>query len=336
MKKTILALILFATALTQATAQVEPYHMNEPRLGRIIYALPRTDIIVRATAQCTVQKPGPLAQYAQRFLADMSAITQASASWQLTGLKILTKAEPDTARMYAIDAESLIINYNAAGLVSSIGIEREPEKPEHHRHAAKDTAITFTYKYLGEEALTSTSIPKMAERVAKQIMQIREARQALLTGDAPHTIDGQALSTMLSEMDHQEAELTALFLGKRVTYTVSREYRVSPAGDLQNMIVARISQLEGLKEPDDMLGTPIYLNLKCRPTAQPAQQKRDKQRHGYYYNVPGRAEVSVTDNHGHTATAVLTIPQLGYATYLNPAYTKVIFNPETGEITTIR
>lgn len=343
MKKAIvsllLAIMLWPALSAQDKADVAPYTPGGPRNGAVVYALPRTEVVVVARARCTVQKPGPFAQYAGRYLSDSHAITKESSYWQLESLDIRGHARPDESRMYAIrSAQGPIVFAPESPILASVGIDNQAEacrQKADRRKTAADTVITFTYKYLGEEALTSTSIPKMAERAAKQIMQIREARTAILTADINHTIDGQALAIMLAEMDEQESELRALFLGKSVSYTVKREFTVEADADAQNMIVARMSNIEGLRAPEDMIGTPIYLNIKCQRVSVAPTDKKPSNRNGFYYTVPGRAHFLVTDNRGHSAERTLVMPQLGYVESLNQSLTRLRFNPETGEILSI-
>ncbi|MBR5190011.1 MAG: DUF4831 family protein, partial [Paludibacteraceae bacterium] len=104
--------------------------------------------------------------------------------------------------------------------------------------------------------------------------------------------------------------------------------------------IARISTAEGLTEASNVIGEPIYLAIKGTyynaPLTDPKKEKASK---GFYYNVPGKAIVTVDFDDIHKTTT-LPIAQFGYTTSLdakltNSKTTKITFNPELGTITKI-
>jgi hypothetical protein len=211
------------------------------------------------------------------------------------------------------------------------------DKSENSSFLIPNSSLNFDYSALSEEALVSTSIPKMAEMVARQIYQIRESRTALLTADLDQLPDGDALKTMLAQLDLQETELLAFFVGKTQTYTITKEYRIAPDDDLKQYVIARISTAEGLIESSNVIGEPIYLSIKGTyynaPLTDPKKEKAPK---GFYFNVPGKAEI-IVEAPESTTQATLPIAQFGYITHLNAAITnnkttRITFNPELGTI----
>ena len=346
MKQLILAICLIAlSVISTAQTSVTPFDASKDYLNGITYSLPKTELNIVITASCTIEKPGPFYQYAKRYLATKDIITINNETWQVENIEIKSNAIADPNRTFqvAIDNRGIAnnITYIHDNIIAGINID-SAYCPSHCNNAHKGcntekvNELNFDYTALNEEALVSTSIPKMAEMVARQIYQIRESRTALLTADLDHIPDGKALKTMLTQLEREEAELLAFFVGKRTTYKVTKEYKITP-DDLKQYVIARISAAEGLTESSNVIGEPIYLTVKGTyynaPLADPKKEKAPK---GFYYNVPGKAEIIVEAPDFTTQTSLL-IAQFGYTTYLNPSITnnkstRITFNSQLGTI----
>lgn len=334
MKKTItftlLALLTLQISAGKPSREVKPYVINSPRMGAMVYALPMTVVEVEINAACTVSKPGPFAQYAERYLADPNAITRESEVWKFESARIIDHPVPDSSRMFVVSGETGEVRFSDNDLLlKSVGCwpADEFKHKGHRHHDTSDVDTIFHTELLGEECLTSTSIPKMAERAAKQIFQLREARLAILSCDVNHQPDGSATKEILERIDREERELTALFIGKKIVLHSSRCFPVDPSSKKVNLIIARMSTLEGISSADDMIGTPIYVNVIPSMTTAPAETKKDKSaRKGYFYNVPGSVEITVRHGDKFSFSRSLKVSQNGYCTWLNPAVSNILFN----------
>ena len=349
MKKLSLSLLsIMLCVLCIGQTSVTPFDASKDYLNGIVYSLPKTQINITITARCTIEKPGPFYQYAERYLATKDIITINNETWTVENIDIHTSAIPDPNRTFqvAIDTRGIAnnISFYHDNIIAGINIESDmpnmSDKSENSSFLIPNSSLNFDYSVLNEDALVATSIPKMAEMVARQIYHIRESRTALLSADLDQLPDGNALNTMLNRLDAEEAELLAFFIGKSTTYTVTKEYRITPDDDLQDYVIARISTAEGLTEASNVIGEPIYLAIKGTyynaPLTDPKKEKAPK---GFYYNVPGKAIVTVDFDDIHKTTT-LPIAQFGYTTSLdakltNSKTTKITFNPELGTITKI-
>ena len=346
----IILCIIHCALCIQSTAQtsVTPFDASKDYLNGITYSLPKTELNIVITARCTIEKPGPFYQYAERYFATKEIITINNETWQINNIEIKSNAIADPNRTFqvAIDSRGVAnnITYSHDNIIAGVNIlSNESDKTESTTQSSLLTpqaSSSFDYSVLNEDALVATSIPKMAEMVARQIYHIRESRTALLSADLDQLPDGNALNTMLNRLDAEEAELLAFFIGKSTTYTVTKEYRITPDDDLQDYVIARISTAEGLTEASNVIGEPIYLAIKGTyynaPLTDPKKEKAPK---GFYYNVPGKAIVTVDFDDIHKTTT-LPIAQFGYTTSLdakltNSKTTKITFNPELGTITKI-
>ena len=346
MKQFLLALCLSSLSLfSLAQTSVTPFDASKDYLNGITYSLPKTELNIVITARCTIEKPGPFYQYAERYLATKNIITINNETWQIDNIEIKSNAIADPNRTFQVANDSRgvanNITYTHDNIIAGINIESDmpnmSDKSENSSFLIPHSSLNFDYSALSEEALVSTSIPKMAEMVARQIYQIRESRTALLTADLDQLPDGDALKTMLAQLDLQETELLAFFVGKTQTYTITKEYRIAPDDDLKQYVIARISTAEGLIESSNVIGEPIYLSVKGTyynaPLTDPKKEKAPK---GFYFNVPGKAEI-IVEAPESTTQATLPIAQFGYITHLNAAITnnkttRITFNPELGTI----
>jgi hypothetical protein len=346
MKQFLLALCLSSLSLfSLAQTSVTPFDASKDYLNGITYSLPKTELNIVITARCTIEKPGPFYQYAERYLATKNIITINNETWQIDNIEIKSNAIADPNRTFQVANDSRgvanNITYTHDNIIAGINIESDmpnmSDKSENSSFLIPNSSLNSDYSALREEALVSTSIPKMAEMVARQIYQIRESRTALLTADLDQLPDGDALKTMLAQLDLQETELLAFFVGKTQTYTITKEYRIAPDDDLKQYVIARISTAEGLIESSNVIGEPIYLSIKGTyynaPLTDPKKEKAPK---GFYFNVPGKAEI-IVEAPESTTQATLPIAQFGYITHLNAAITnnkttRITFNPELGTI----
>ena len=349
MKQFLLALCLSSLSLfSLAQTSVTPFDASKDLLNGIVYSLPKNQINITITARCTIEKPGPFYQYAERYLATKEIITTNNENWEIEKINIHTSAIPDPNRTFqiAIDNKGIAnnITYYHNNIIAGINISSDQtDKSDESDMSAStqlstlNTQLTFDYTVLNEDALIATSIPKMAEMVARQIYHIRESRTALLSADLDQMPDGEALKQMIARLDQNEAELVAFFVGKTISYSVTKTYSITPDDNITDYVIARISTTEGLTEAGNVIGEPIYLNVQGTyynaPFMDPKQEKAPK---GFYYNVPGEALITIDYEDIHYTTT-LSIAQFGYTTSLNATLTnnktaKITFNPELGTI----
>ena len=330
----------------KAQTSVTPFDASKDHLNGITYSLPKTELNIVITARCTIEKPGPFYQYAERYLATKDIITINNETWQIDNIEIKSSAIADPNRTFqvAIDNKGIAnnITYAHDNIIAGVNVlsdwldeSDKSDKSDNSQFSILNSQ--FNYSVLNEDALVATSIPKMAEMVARQIYHIRESRTALLSANLDQMPDGEALKTMLAQLDKEEAELVAFFIGKSTSYTITKTYSISPDDDLKDHVIARISSAEGLIDANNVIGEPIYLNVEGTyinaPLTDPKKEKAPK---GFYYNVPGKAKITV-ESHDFATQTTLPIAQFGYTTYLNAQLTnnktaRITFNPELGTI----
>lgn len=319
MKKYFVLIAILMSCVTTLSSQTQVIALpsNGPLPDGITYNLPLTTLVIHAEAVQTVEKPGPFYKYAERFLGTTDFISESKSEWALTEVNVHYRTEADPAKSYLVvinkKTTASNIQLTDKGVIRSVNKPINTKFPKTNLVSSKvvDAAIKFDLSQLGEEALVSSSIPKMAEMAAKQIYRIRESRTNLLSGENEHLPDGVSLTLMLQKLDASESELVALFVGKRISVPASRNFFVTPTESLTNHIAFRISTLAGIVDADNLLGKPIYLSVTPLVRENSFKPRSSQKTCGIYYNIPATAIVVVADGTAVLAEKTMTMPQFG-------------------------
>lgn len=340
MKKGIIALGLLL-ASTAAYAQ-ESY---TPGKGEgIAYFLPKTALEVRVIATKVTYQPGEFCQYANRYLRLNNITAQPETHWEIKKIEVCSVGVPDSTKAYIMKLKDKDLASNMEltdnGIIKAINTSAPAmeesqyvlEKPQQHQNARK---------YLTEEILMAGSTAKMAELTAKEIFNIRESKNLILRGQAENMPkDGASLQLVIDNLNQQEQAMTEMFTGITDREDKVFKIRLSPENGLDNVIALRFSKKLGILDSEDLSGEPIYINMTSK-TALGTEDEKSKQPKGVLYNIPGKANVSVTFKGKTVFEDELPVTQLGYTEVLTNSLfdkkvnTRVIFNPNTGAIVKI-
>ena len=193
---------------------------------------------------------------------------------------------------------------------------------------------------------------KLAELVAKEIYNIRESRNLIIRGQGEHMPqDGESFRIVLAGLDEQEQAFTQLFTGVTTTEVTTQTYQVIPGAAVDKLVLGRFSRKLGLLHGDDLAGSPIYIDIKCRQTvpAEPTAEalvlaasskakKNTSLQDGLVYNLPGKADVKVYTNTQVLADGMFVLAQFGRTETLSSTLLtkkrdiKVTLDPTTGAL----
>ena len=199
--------------------------------------------------------------------------------------------------------------------------------------------------YMTEEMLMASSTTRKAKLVAREIFEIRESRNLLLRGEAETMPgDNESLKLIMEKLDEQEKALLAPFVGTTTVTTKQVVLHVNPTAGQDGAVIRRFSERFGLVDADDLSGDPIYIKVKDLETVpvdtllgNTVNNKNDKAG-GVVYNVPGKAEVSVTLDGEPLAEATLPVTQFGGTEVLGDVLfnknstIRIEFDPVSGAI----
>lgn len=243
--------------------------------GTIIYGLPRTVFTVRVEMERTIEIPGPYARYASDLLGITDAITKENEYWSVTGVTVKTHEELDPSEYYVIKSssflksnalalrkEGLILDINPAlyyaaekqyigdGLeygqlrFADLGSDEYfnlQTDTAYKRVSIDSTFIRIPYIVEKKKRLSSE---QLAEKAAKRIMELRDGKHLILTGEANVFPQSDAA---INEMNRIEREYTELFSGKLLKENRSFSIQVIPEPGMENkpFTLFQFSELTG-------------------------------------------------------------------------------------------
>ena len=326
-----------------AQTQVTEFNPGVAANG-VNYALPKTVLKVDASAIKVVYTPGEFAKYADRYLHIGGVSAEPSTLWKITHLDVYQEGVPDTAKVYTVKMKDKTVAPMAQltpnGLLVAVNTTADlaprslpaPRTTQHKLEARQ---------YLTEDILSATSLMKMAELTAQEILDIRESKNSIKRGQVESMPqDGASLKIVLDELNRQEEALTQLFTGYTDTTYVVQTFSLMPAADVEKKVFFRFSQKLGFVDADDLAGNPYYITLKDQHTVILPDEKEVAKRkiEGLVYNMPSVASVTISTLQGVVYEQEWPFAQFGTIDMLSPtlfnkgATTRLTLNPATGAI----
>lgn len=333
------ALLLSTAALAQT--EVTTGVMRGKDYG-VTYMLPQTEIeIVLQTTRHTYV-PGDYCKYAERYLRLNNVSAETEEYWTLDKIETRAAGVPDKENVYFVKMKDKtvapLMELTEDGIVRSINmpLSKQQEMPQAQVQTTEKEVDPRSF--LTEEILMTSSNAKMAELVAKEIYSIRESKNALLRGEADNMPkDGAQLKLMLDNLSLQERALTEMFSGKVKEEPKTFTIRLTPE-EMSDQVAFRFSKKLGLVAIDDLAGEPYYISITDLKTPGIPAEDGKKKVEGIAYNLPGKAQVTLTHNNKKLFDEQLPITQFGTIEYLAPilfnknSTIKVLFDTATGGI----
>jgi hypothetical protein len=195
--------------------------------------------------------------------------------------------------------------------------------------------------------LSKKTEEEKADEAAKLILELREAKVSLLTGENDKYPDGITISTAIDELNILEANYLGLFIGKSFTDTATTFFEYLPAKERKNEDTLFFFSPETGIVSNDALGCdPVIIkimNPEKTGSLKPYLSKIDSifQRHdGIYYRIPEEADVQLFRGDQKIAGSKMILSQLGEVLILpygilKDKSTVIEFYPETGGIMNI-
>lgn len=301
-KKGIMALALVTAYAFGANAQNVDYYTPGEGEG-IAFFLPKTAVEVNVIATKVKYTPGDFCQYANRYLRINNVTSEPSTDWEIKKIEVRPVGIPDSTKAYImklsdkrvmsnieVTDNNIIkaINTSAPKSAKAEYILEMPQRAEDGR------------KYMTEEILTAGSTAKMAEFTAKEIYNIRESKNLILRGQADTMPkDGASLKLIMDNLEKQEKALVQMFTGIKTREDKLFTAVILPEGDTTEKVVMRFSQKLGVLSSDNLAGEPMYIKIEnSNPTQTSAADSEDgkkkKAPKGIIYNIPAKANVSIT------------------------------------------
>ncbi len=316
----------------------------------LVYTLPKTSLKITVTATKEVRKAGPYYQYAKKYIGTDDVVKEDAEVWTINAVDVVSFGKPDKANRYLMQLKpgaTTFIGVDADGMLLSINTNPWlPVKVDKGNAPGVEGEVIADKEYLryvDEDFIASQSQAKQAQMLAESLMEIRDAKISLTRGTADQMpTDGRQLELMLNSLTHQEAAITAAFLGNITRETVVREFVYTPEGDTDDVLF-RMSSFAGFVDADDYSGDPVTIKVEVTdrgdvPTDAKGEAKK-LPKDAIAYNVPGAGKFTISHKGVKLFSGEFEIAQFGVTFGLQPtlfsdkkAPSYAIFDPATGAL----
>jgi hypothetical protein len=318
------------------------------RDGSLIYALPRTVFTIKAEAERTLMIPGPYADYAEDFLGLKDVPKTREEHWSLKSMSISSNDEVDPSEYYVIHTNGMFrsniltlkkegvildlnpaVNYqelNNAGIkgINLNGVNPADLGSDEYYEVQTDTAfrrskIDTTFiriPYIVEKKKKLTQ-DQLAERAAKRILELRDGKVMILTGEANVFPQDNA---SINEINRMEKEYTELFTGKCITDIYIYTYQFIPVKESsgKSFSIFRFSEETGPEDSGSASGIPVLAEVIPEQKTKDiviieggAQKSSNMLNDKLFYRMPDVANIKISMNGKTLYSARKLVYQLG-------------------------
>ncbi len=342
-----MAAAMFLPAGAQQTKILTADKHNEYGL---VYTLPTTALQIEVTATREVRKAGPYYQYAKKYVGTDQVVKEDAEIWDIKSVRMMPYGVPDNDARYLMQLKAgatAFIGVAADGMLLSINTnpaEAEGMAPAQPTPMEGEKLADREYlQYVDEDFIASQSMAKQAQMLAESLMEIRDAKVSLTRGTAETMpTDGKQLELMLNSLRHQEAAITAAFLGNITKETITRVYTFVP-DEKGRFVLFRMSGFAGFVEPGDYSGEPVHVEVDVTNEASlPVDSKGEVKKipkDAVAYCVPGTAMISLNYKGRTLFEKEFEMAQFGVVFGIDPsvftdkkAPSYAIFDPATGAL----
>lgn len=342
----VVAIMCSLPSLGQQTKLLTADKHNEYGL---VYILPITSVRFDVTARRTVQHAGPYYQYAKKFIGTDRVVKEDNEMWEILSVTATPYGTADSDKRYLMQLKpGAVTSICVADDGMLLAINKDVQAPENvttpeSTSKPRDVGIREFLQYVNEDFLASQSSAKQAQMLSESLMEVRDAKISLTRGTAETMpTDGRQLELMLNSLSHQEAAMTAAFVGTTETETITRTYYFTP-GDNGRSTLFRMSDFAGFVDVDDYSGEPVTLTVAVtRQGELPVDSKGEEKKlpkDAVIYNIPGAAKLTLTHAGKTLWSGEVECSQYGVQFGLSPtlfsdkkARSYAIFNPTNGAI----
>jgi hypothetical protein len=291
--------------------------------GTLIYSLPMTIFTVRVEMERTINLPGPYAKFAEELLGLKDVIMNEEEQWTIRNVSVNSHEEADPSEFYVIETGSMLatnalalkkeglildvnpqMNYEGADITVSKEINLDQFRSfdlgsDEYYVTDTDTAyrrVKVDNEFIRIPYIVETkkklSESQLAERTARRLMDLRDGKLMILTGEANVFPQSDAA---INEINRMEKEYTELFTGKSFSEKRTFTYQFVPQKEQAGKPVTlfRFSEATGPGDVSSNNGTAVSvtlnpeqktkeLTLLTRQEPDPLAPKIDK----LYYRVP--------------------------------------------------
>ena len=303
----------------------------------VSYSLPMTTVTVEVDAVQESFFAGPYASFAKELLG-LDVRQRNEVRTVLKEIRLVTRAEADPSARYSVDykaAGDRFLALSSQGLVSfrdnseagEITWRFNPQAIADFETKGLTSSTRTEIRTTWQEVRTDTSFtrvpvqesvevektPEMkAREAAEMVLNAREERFNIATGNTDATFSGEALGAALAELERTEQEYLSLFVGITVSRPQHGSFDVIPSASAkkQQYVAFRLSDQDGVVSDGIAPGTPYYLEFEPVPVE--GDGLDDKGGKGYiHYRIPAVCNVRLTSGGTPLFQTRIPVSQLG-------------------------
>jgi len=352
-----LSLVLLALAFGgQLQAQFTTTFAKNVTPGQqngLYYSLPQTMLKLDFIIEKVQLEKGPLSDYASNYFEMEDIVEYETTEYRLLDVKMSTVATPDPNALFFVTMTSarggskMQFDVLPNGIIRSVGVGNDSETEEPMAPPMPRKPQCCHEENNNEEGFVGLmtagkSNGVLAKEVADKIADIRKAKFYLISGDVETASNPETFNAMYKKLDDMEKEYTSLLLGKRVAKKVVKTVYVIPNKEITTQSVAKFSETDGLTVGMNGTGSVITVQtLSLGTTAAinaPSQSAIElmSYENKVFYRLPEMANVKVTCGSDTLIEERVAVNQLGQLLMAPVTNTKLVFDPETGQVVNMR
>ena len=356
MKKVFLIIALFASLGLDAQYVTTLAKNAQSQNEGVFYYLPRNIIRVELTVEETGYYIGPYAEFASQLLGTTDYIRENKTEIDVKDVDIQIGGEIDPEALFFVEFDDknkepvpdfIMDDY---GMILAVGYDNLP--------ADHEVCNTFDYNYMeykespavsfieiidiqededdDDEEGEGRSAPKRMTKEDKakvaidNIDKIRTARFDLVSG-VQEVAFGNTITYMVDDMKAIEYEYVSLFKGKVIKNTYKVCFYVTPEKNQANnsIWIGKLDNGETLKIQFDTKNTSANIGAIDNDVIGSGQTNK------LFYRIPALTTAKITLGNETIATKTLVISQFGELRTMSTKNSKLLFNPNTGQIISI-
>jgi hypothetical protein len=315
------------------------YQGTDP-IGAVSYSLPKTVLSFDVKAVCRHFYAGPYADYAKKYLG-INVKDKNGVSYSLVSVNMTPFIEADQSRRFLVvpgaHGTESFLTLTAQGLISvedgnfgSVSRWRFPA-PGNEDFSGKGVSANLTseaatlYRKVKNDSTYNTvtvrqdmvvekSLEERAKEAADMIISFRKKKIQIVTGNTDATFSGEAMGSVIHELDNLEKEYMTLFTGYSEMSVQEMKFDVvpSPENERQIYVAFRLSDDKGLVSADNVSGRPYLLEvIPDKISSATGEIKPLKNANYAVYRIPAVCSVRLTDGMNLVLQDRVQIYQLG-------------------------
>ncbi|MCF8374692.1 MAG: DUF4831 family protein [Bacteroidales bacterium] len=376
--------ILLSSLFAISCSNYRIYNLNDAPCIEIedhglIYALPKTVLRVEVETRKVEYKAGSYASYAEKYLGIQNVPKKDSIAWYISDVQISSYAVPDSGHYYYIESDhptqSDFLQLSQQGLIVSINSPVDEQVDETNtdlflnkvfnksiKHTqlpvmdAQTERIDTTFRTIVTDSSflripvlhkqqVNKTMEEKASEIADLILELREEKVALITGDINKFPDGDALGIIISEFKKIEDQYLPLFTGTQSEQVVRSVYDFTPSLQNQksNNVLFRFSPHKGILSNTDLSGVPVMVvasDQRYTKNVESFIQHKDtivEKAKGLFYRIPEEAVVQIVEDSKVIASKRIQLAQYGKNNilpfrFIKNKNLKIEFYPGTGAL----